>query len=389
MKTMKRFLAAAMAVTSVMAIAPMSAFAENETGGSTNVTFDAPRNSPEFTITIPASVNLNAENPTATIEAEGVYLDTSKHKQINVTLDSAQYVNTGDSTFIAKTADGNSQVTYSIGKGEATTGVKVGDTVAEFTADGSQVLSFSAPTGATYAGTHTETLTFGISTASAVTILTSSHYTWLDGEYIAPENVTINREPTVAIDTILTIEDGVTVTTAGLVIRDGVTLTINGTGTIIVNGGISGSGKLIVNGVTVTATGSNGSSSSRTSGGNGISTALEVNSGSVTAIGGNGGNGSNSAMMGVDGTNGGNGISGALTITGGTVTASGGSGGAAGDATGQMGGRAGYAGSAGKGITGTLTCDGFSVQGSADNSTWTDASGNYNTYRYVKIGADS
>jgi len=147
-----------MAVTSVMALAPMSAFAD-----TTDVTFDAPRISPAYTITIPASVDLNAETPTATITAENVYLDTTKHKQINVTLDSADYVNTGDSTFIAKTADGSSSVTYTIGKGEATTGVKVGDTVAEFTADGDQVLSFSEPTGATYAGIHTETLTFGIS----------------------------------------------------------------------------------------------------------------------------------------------------------------------------------------------------------------------------------
>ena len=164
MKTMKRFLAAAMAVTSVMAIAPMSAFAD-----TTTVTFDAPRNSPEFTITIPASVDLNATTRTATIKAEQVYLNTTKHKQINVTLDSAQYVETGASEFIAKTADGSSSVTYTIGKGEATTGVKVGDTVAEFTADGSQVLSFSEPTGATYAGTHSETLTFGISVEDAVT----------------------------------------------------------------------------------------------------------------------------------------------------------------------------------------------------------------------------
>ena len=167
MKTMKRFIAAAMAVTSVMAIAPMSAFAENETGGTTNVSFNAVIE-PAYTITIPASVNLNAETPTATIKAEDVYLDTTKHKQINVTLDSAEYVETGASEFIAKTADGSSSVKYTIGKGEATTGVKVGDTVAEFTEDGSQVLSFSAPTGATYAGTHTETLTFGISVEIAV-----------------------------------------------------------------------------------------------------------------------------------------------------------------------------------------------------------------------------
>ena len=171
MKTMKRFLAATMAVTSVMALAPMSAFAD-----TTDVTFNAPRISPEYTITIPATVDLNAENPTATITAENVYLDTTKHKQINVTLDSAQYVETGASTFIAKTEDGSSSVTYTIGKGEATTGVKVGDTVAEFTEDGDQVLSFSEPTGATYAGTHTETLTFGIAVEEAVkteTLLTT------------------------------------------------------------------------------------------------------------------------------------------------------------------------------------------------------------------------
>ena len=159
MKTMKKFLAAAMAVTSVMAIAPMSAFAENETSGTTTVTFNA---SPGFTITIPASVNLNGASPTATIKAENV----SKSKQINVTLDSAAYVEKGDSIFIAKNGTNDSQVTYTIGKGEATTGVKVGDTVAEFTKDGEQVLSFSTPTGATFAGKHTEVLTFGVSVES-------------------------------------------------------------------------------------------------------------------------------------------------------------------------------------------------------------------------------
>lgn len=164
---MKKLISGLSALAIAAAIAPMSAFAENETGGSTNVTFDAPRNSPEYMITIPAKADLNAENPKATIKAENVYLDTTKHKQINVTLDSAQYVETGASTFIAKTEDGSSSVTYTIGKGDATTGVKVGDTVAEFTADGDQVLSFSEPTGATFAGTHTETLTFGIEVEKA------------------------------------------------------------------------------------------------------------------------------------------------------------------------------------------------------------------------------
>ncbi len=167
---MKKLISGISALALAVAIAPMSAFAD-----TTEVTFDAPRISPEYTITIPAKADLNAENPKATIKAENVYLDTTKHKQINVTLDSAQYVETGASTFIAKTEDGSSSVTYTIGKGDATTGVKVGDTVAEFTADGDQVLSFSEPTGATYAGTHTETLTFGISVESAVV---ATHATW-------------------------------------------------------------------------------------------------------------------------------------------------------------------------------------------------------------------
>ena len=182
MKTMKRFIAAVMAVTSVMALAPMSAFAD-----TTDVTFDAPRISPAYTITIPATADLNAENPKATIKAENVYLDTTKHKQINVTLDSAQYVETGASTFIAKTEDGSSSVTYTIGKGDATTGVKVGDTVAEFTADGDQVLSFSEPTGATYAGTHTETLTFGVALEQS------------EPATVAVSSITIDNAPTEAL----------------------------------------------------------------------------------------------------------------------------------------------------------------------------------------------
>ena len=185
MKHTKRLLSAVMAFAMVSAIAPMSAFAENATGGSTNVSFNAVIE-PAYTITIPASVDLNAETPTATIKAENVYLDTTKHKQINVTLDSAQYVETGASEFIAKTEDGSSSVTYTIGKGDATTGVKVGDTVAEFTADGSQVLSFSTPTGATYAGTHTETLTFGIAVEDAVTAPTLAGVTLTDGMIIEP-----------------------------------------------------------------------------------------------------------------------------------------------------------------------------------------------------------
>lgn len=183
MKTMKKFLAAAMAVTSIMAFAPMSAFAANETGGSTNVEFDAPHVSPEFIITIPKSVALSSSTSTATITATDVYLDTEKHTKINVTLDEASNTESG-STFTAKTQDGDSSATYTIGKDTATTGISLGDTVAEFTAGGTQTLSFSAPEGATYAGTHTEVLTFGVkavsiySTANVNEVVTFGGYQW-------------------------------------------------------------------------------------------------------------------------------------------------------------------------------------------------------------------
>lgn len=161
MKTMKKFLAAAMAVTSIMAFAPMSAFAANETDGSTSVTFDAPHVSPEFIITIPQSVALSSSSSTATITATDVYLDTEKHTKINVTLDEASNTASG-STFHAKEATSGSEATYTINNG-GEDNIAVGGIVAEFTTDGSKTLTFSAPEGATYAGTHTETLTFGIS----------------------------------------------------------------------------------------------------------------------------------------------------------------------------------------------------------------------------------
>ena len=206
---MKRLISGLSALAIAAALAPMGAFAADEETKTLNkdnlsdgmtVTYNAPRNSPEFLITIPASVDLGAEKDedrTATITAEDVYLDTTKHKAINVTLDSAEYVNTGDSTFIAKTEKGDSAVEYTIGKGEATSGVKVGDVVATFANNPdteaekdvqTATLSFSEPTGATYAGTHTEVLTFGVSVENAVNnpyaaskigdVVTFGSYSW-------------------------------------------------------------------------------------------------------------------------------------------------------------------------------------------------------------------
>ena len=346
MKTMKSFLAGMVAVASVMAIAPMSAFADTEikqdstskTGGMV-VSYLKSAVSPTFTITIPATANLNAETPTATIKAENVYLDTTKHKQINVTLDSAQYVNKGDSTFIAKTADGNSQVTYTIGKGTATTGVKVGDTVAEFTADGSQVLSFSEPTGATYAGTHTETLTFGISVESAETAVDLSTLT---ADYVAKDGETLTG--TLAANVKISIADGATVTLkdtnitnlgencdwAGINCPNDATIILKGTNTICAGRDGDGynnyPGIWIASGKTLTIDGDgslNAYSNATNPGGAGIGGGYLINCGNIVINGGTitaTGEGSCAAGIG----SGQDSSCGNITINGGTITATGG-----------------------------------------------------------------
>ena len=126
-------------------------------GGNTlEVTFVA---EPTYTVTIPAGVTLSAtDTQTATIEASDVMLE--KDTAISVKLESASNTESG-STFSAKTTDGASTASYTISKGE--TAIAVGDEVASFTENGTQDLTFSTATGATAAGSHTETLTFNIS----------------------------------------------------------------------------------------------------------------------------------------------------------------------------------------------------------------------------------
>ena len=168
MKT-KRILSGLAALAMVSAIVPLSAFADTEIkqnsttkSGEMTATYDIQA---KYTVTIPAGVTLDSTNAVSkNIEASDVILESGQ--KIKVTLTKASNTANG-SSFSAKNDKGDSTATYTIGKGEATTGISVGDTVAEFTADGTQALTFSKAEGATYAGTHTETLTFGIAVESA------------------------------------------------------------------------------------------------------------------------------------------------------------------------------------------------------------------------------
>jgi hypothetical protein len=120
--------------------------------------------SPTYTVTIPAAVELSpTETQTKNITATDVKLEQGA--KIVVTLDSASNTESG-STFNAKIGD--STATYSISAGGAN--IEVGGKVAEFdTKDGEQsaALTFSKAEGATYAGKHTEQLTFGIAVEDA------------------------------------------------------------------------------------------------------------------------------------------------------------------------------------------------------------------------------
>jgi len=162
----------ALAMLSAMAV-PFSVFAEDTTtkelnktttSGDTEVAYDVQA---AYTVTIPAGVTLSdtAENTNPTIEAENVMLESGK--SIVVKLTAATNTESG-STFNAK--NGSSVATYTIKSGEKTIGLgsssdytNVVATFGTSTTKQEQKLTFSKATGATYAGKHTEQLTFTIS----------------------------------------------------------------------------------------------------------------------------------------------------------------------------------------------------------------------------------
>jgi len=171
MKTTRRFISAVMALAIVSALAPMSVFADTVVDNTNNpapkpagfdvkYTYTPP--APTYTVTIPAGVTLSdSDSVNKSIKAESVTNMEENGKKIVVTLDEATNDNDTDTTFHAK--NGESDATYTITAGS--TAVKVGDTVAEFTDNGSVELEFSKITlpAKPVAGDYTETLTFGIS----------------------------------------------------------------------------------------------------------------------------------------------------------------------------------------------------------------------------------
>ena len=134
-----------------------------ETAGA-EVTYNV---DPGYTVTIPAGADISSGSDEQSITANNVLLEQGQ--KITVTLFEASNTASGKS-FTAKDESGESTVKYTIKAGTAD--VAVGDTVAEFetkTGEQSATLTFTKDEDSTptFAGKHTETLTFNIAVESA------------------------------------------------------------------------------------------------------------------------------------------------------------------------------------------------------------------------------
>ena len=160
----------ALAMMTAMAV-PMGVFAEDTTktldkttgSGTTEVSYDV---ASTYTITIPAGVTLSADTDKPATIGAAANLMLEDGKSVVVKLTGATNTSSG-TTFNAKNSTGNSTATYTIKKGDTPIGVdSTNNTVATFgtsTQAQTQELTFSKAENATYAGAHTEQLTFTIS----------------------------------------------------------------------------------------------------------------------------------------------------------------------------------------------------------------------------------
>ena len=179
--------------------------------------------------------------------------------------------------------------------------------------------------------------------AEATITLDNTTTGWRDGIYAVPAGgLTYSDAITVAGDVTLLLPDGETLTlNKGIGLAEGATLTVQGGGTMNVNGTdsstastVAGTGTLVLTGGTLTAKGGDGQSLSNpdpetkgNAGGVAINGAVIVNGGILTATGGDGGSINASTLPRCNGGAGGAAISGAVTINSGTLAATGGNGG--------------------------------------------------------------
>ena len=228
---------------------------------------------------------------------------------------------------------------------------------------------------ATYSGTKKVKSVKAVKKASASIPLDNTTTAWTAGKYAVPAGgLTYSAAITVSGDVTLMLTDGETLTlNKGISLAEGATLTVEGNGTMNINGTnnstastVTGTGMLVLTSGTLNAKGGNGGSlvihdywadtdnNIGFSGGVAINGNVTVNGGTVTATGGNGGNLDTSHIAGGYNNHGGNGgaaISGTVTVNAGGWTATNGSNGTY---TAGVGDNGCSAGTGGKAVAGAV-----------------------------------
>ena len=151
---MKKLFALILAVA-LMATMSTTAFAANTTGGSTEVSFNV---DPTYTVTIPATVELNKVEDNGTVTYENDYTLTA---QAGVRLKKGEYIEvTIASNYVMETPQG-ATLAYTITKGGA---ALVDEVVATFTTDKAEQSStiHIAAGDPDYAGEYKDTVTFTV-----------------------------------------------------------------------------------------------------------------------------------------------------------------------------------------------------------------------------------
>jgi len=223
-----------------------------------------------------------------------------------------------------------------------------------------------------------ETLAGGQATEERIHPLDNTTTAWTAGTFAVPAGgLTYSDAITVSGDVTLVLTDGETLTlNKGISLASGATLTIEGNGTMNVNGTnestastVAGTGTLVLTSGTLTVKGGNGGSVgeyddevTKSAGGIAINGAVTVSGGTLTATGGNGGAGGS----GCDSRAGAGAaaISGDVTVSGGTLAATGGNGGSF---SGSTLGPDGYAGAGGTAIVGSVTITDGTVTATGGN----------------------
>ena len=152
---MKKLFAVILAVALVMSLS-VTAFAANTTGGSTEVSFNV---DPTYTVTIPATVELERQEDNGTVTYENDYTLTA---QAGLRLKRGEYIEVTVASDFEMTTEQGATLDYTITKGG--NAVATGGVVAEFETDKNAQFTtiHIAANDPDYAGEYKDTVTFTV-----------------------------------------------------------------------------------------------------------------------------------------------------------------------------------------------------------------------------------